>query len=226
MKFIVALITLSLTVSPLMAQSNAHSKANIHKIVVEEVLQTTSYTYLLGNENGQKQWLALPRIEASAGEVYYYQEGILMKDFKSTELDRTFASVLFLQSVQNAKTIEPNSDDEAQNPLAPDTPIGPVTPAKGGITIAELMANKASYRDKKVVIRGKVVKYNPGIMGKNWLHLQDGTEHEGDNDLTVTTDMTVKVGEIVTVEGIITLDKDFGAGYFYKLILEQAKIVE
>ena len=94
------------------------------------------------------------------------------------------------------------------------------------ISIAELYANKTVYAGKSVRLHGKVVKYNPNIMGKNWVHIQDGTEHEGKNDLTVTTKMTTKVGEEITVEGTVVLNKDLGAGYFYEILLEDATIVK
>ncbi|MCF6352598.1 MAG: hypothetical protein L3J06_06275 [Cyclobacteriaceae bacterium] len=94
------------------------------------------------------------------------------------------------------------------------------------ITIAELFANKNNYANKTVKIKGEVKKYNSKIMSKNWIHLQDGTEHSGENDLTITSQMEVKTGDIVTFEGKIILDKDFGSGYFYKIIMEDGKVVE
>ncbi len=94
------------------------------------------------------------------------------------------------------------------------------------ITIAELYANKTVYQGKTVRLHGKVVKYNPNIMGKNWVHIQDGTEHEGKNDLTATTGMTTKVGDEITIEGTVVLNKDLGAGYFYEILLEDATIVK
>ncbi len=94
------------------------------------------------------------------------------------------------------------------------------------ISIAELYANKTVYQGKTVRLHGKVVKYNPNIMGKNWVHIQDGTEHEGKNDLTATTGMTTKVGDEITIEGTVVLNKDLGAGYFYEILLEDATIVK
>ena len=225
MKYITTIIAVTIIAFYSHAQNSPHAQANIHQFVVEEVLQTTSYTYLLAKEN--KQWLALPKIEAKIGETYYYQGGVEMRDFKSTELNRTFASVLFLQGVQSAETIQPQANESQGSASVPSSAAsGKIEPAEGGITIAELMANKANYESKEVLIRGKVVKYNSGIMGKNWIHLQDGTASGDENDLTVTTDMTTKVGDVITISGVIILDKDFGAGYFYKIIMEDARIME
>ncbi len=104
--------------------------------------------------------------------------------------------------------------------------VSGVEKAEGGLTVGELFAGKADLSGKEVTLRAKVVKFTPRIMGKNWLHLQDGS---GDadartHDLTVTTDVTAKVGDTVLVSGAVVLDKDFGAGYKYDLIIEDAKV--
>jgi len=117
----------------------------------------------------------------------------------------------------------------AQPPVPPRAPERPnliIDQTNDGITIAELLANKNSYANKTVKLKGKVIKYNSNILGKNWLHLQDGTDNSGENDITITTDMVTKVGDTITVVGKITLDKDIGSGYFYKVIMEDAKIIK
>jgi len=98
--------------------------------------------------------------------------------------------------------------------------------AEGGITIAELFENKKEYSGKTVKVKGKVTKVNPEIMGKNWIHLQDGTIYEGEFDLTITSDVIPETGSIVTIEGKVALDKDFGYGYTYPIMLEEAKIIQ
>jgi hypothetical protein len=103
-----------------------------------------------------------------------------------------------------------------------------VEKAPNGKTVAETFAAKDQLKDKPVVIRGKVVKFLSGIMGKNWLHLRDGSgsADKGDNDITVTTNDVVAVGEVVTVTGTVRVDKDFGAGYRYPVIVEEAKVAK
>ena len=97
---------------------------------------------------------------------------------------------------------------------------------KGGVTIAELFANPQNFDGKKIIVKGKITKFNKEIMQKNWAHLQDGTS-DGDNfDLTITTLETVRPGDIVTFKGKITLDKDFGYGYSYKILMEDAEIID
>jgi hypothetical protein len=100
-----------------------------------------------------------------------------------------------------------------------------VKPAEDGITIAELFARKDSYAGKTVKIRGQVTKYNAAIMKKNWVHIQDGSEYSGKFDLTATTEMETAVGEVITIEGTVALNKDFGYGYSYDVLLEDSKIL-
>jgi hypothetical protein len=100
-----------------------------------------------------------------------------------------------------------------------------IAKADGGKTVAEVFAEKASLAGKPVTVRGKVVKVNGGIMGKNWLHVRDGSGAEGTNDLTVTTAGELPaLGAIVVVTGPVTLDKDFGMGYQYAVIVEDADV--
>ena len=95
---------------------------------------------------------------------------------------------------------------------------------KADKTVAELYAGKADLAGTVVSVRGKVVKFSVGIMGKNWAHVQDGSGSAGTNDLTVTTMGNAKVGDTVLVSGKLTLDKDFGGGYKYALIIEDGSV--
>jgi len=109
-------------------------------------------------------------------------------------------------------------------PAAPKPDFSKIVKPKGGKTVQEVYQEKDKLNGKRVTLRGKVVKYNEAIMGKNWLHLRDGTGKEPANDLTVTTQAKAKVGDTVLLEGTVTLDKNLGAGYNYKVIIEDAKV--
>ena len=98
-----------------------------------------------------------------------------------------------------------------------------VEPCKDCVKISELLANKKTYSGKTVKVTGQVTKYNPQIMGKNWVHIQDGSEFQGGFDLTITTNQKVAVGSTVTFEGRIVLDKDFGYGYVYTVLMEEGR---
>jgi hypothetical protein len=184
---------------------------------------------LLVSEGRKEQWIAVNEMEANIGTTYYYQGGLKMTNFKSRELDRVFESVIFLDEI----SLEPPSPPEevslsmAHSETIPVEKLDiSVETAKDGISIADLVSKKASYEGKTVRIRGQVTKYNAAIMDKNWIHLQDGTEHEGTFDLTITSDSEVETGKTLTFEGKIALDKDFGFGYFYEIIMEDARIID
>lgn len=93
-------------------------------------------------------------------------------------------------------------------------------------TVAEIVTKRTELKDQPVLVRGKVVKFNPGIMGKNWVHLRDGSGSaaDGSNDILVTTMASTKVGDVVTIQGIVRADKDFGSGYAYQVLIEEATI--
>ena len=100
-----------------------------------------------------------------------------------------------------------------------------IAKADGGLTVADVFEGKDQLAGQPVVVRGRVVKSNPDIMGKNWLHVRDGSGAEGTNDLTVTTAGAVpNVGDTVVVKGVLALNKDFGMGYQYDVIVEDAEI--
>ena len=216
---------------------NPHAESGLKKVIVQEVLQVNSYTYLNVLEDSIKKWLAVPTIEAKLGEIYYYKGGMEMRDFKSNELDRTFDAVVFLGSITAADAIDPETGmkDPNAEPEVPTKPAKQPTLEKldlkieavdGGTRIADLFENKANYGGKEIKIKGEVTKFSGGILGKNWVHFQDGTSFEGQYDLMITTQETLSVGDVIVFEGLLTLDKDFGAGYFYKVILEEGVVVK
>jgi hypothetical protein len=98
--------------------------------------------------------------------------------------------------------------------------------ADGGKTVAEVFAESAALANQKVSVRGKVVKTNAGIMNKDWLHIRDGSGADGTNDLTVTTTTTPlpKIGDTVVISGTVVVDKDFGMGYQYPVLIEDAAV--
>jgi len=160
---------------------------------------------------------------------------MLMSNFESKTLNRTFAEVYFGTLASAGGPATPaapaaGAPSPMGTPPAAPMEVGKVDKATGpdARTVAEVWAQKGSLKEKAVSIRGKVVKYNPGVMGKNWIHLQDGSGEagKGTHDITVTSQDTVAKGDVVTVKGVVRLDKDFGAGYTYALIVEEAKVVK
>ncbi len=201
------------------------NQSGIHKVVVKEILQTTKYTIMLVKENDSEQWIATTSMQPKMGGTYYYEGGFQMKNFESKELKRVFPSVVLLESISTEPIIAQKTDSAAKPHAAmtkserKDIKIEPI---KDGITIAKLYADKKSYAGKVVKIKGQVVKFTPSVLNKNWFHIQDGTEYNGVFDLTASSDIEVKVGDIITIEGKIVLDKNIGAGYVYEVLMEDA----
>ena len=207
----------------------ASTSTSIHEIVVKDLIQATSYTYVKAEENGKEIWLAIMKTDVEIGKTYYYGEAMEMKNFKSKDLDRTFDSILFLQGISDTPDIKntakvmvaPNDDVHQKKSSVPKTEMD-IEHEEGETNIEFLYENKASLAGKKVKVRGIVTKFNPDIMDRNWVHIQDGTGGVSTFDLTITTDDQVKIGDVASFEGIVAIDKDFGHGYKYELILEEA----
>jgi len=197
--------------------------------IIQEAIQTSNYTYCLVKEGSSEYWIAFTKMQVEEGQQIYFNQGLEMKDFPSKELDRVFETVFFIQEIST----NPSKDSTDGHHLKQqgqksevNTADINVEKAKGGISIAELYANKKNYEGKRVKIRGKVTKCTDLIMDRYFIHIQDGTESNGKFDLTITSMETVNVGGIVTFEGKITLNKDFGSGYSYEVIMEEAKVLK
>jgi len=209
------------------AQTEA-TAPDMHIVVAKDVIQSSGYTYLLLTEGDKEYWAAVSRFEAEKGKTYYYKSGMEMQNFKSKELNRVFESIQFImefsdQPIQEKKpealTTKGRQSLEKVDGLK-------VEPVSGGVKLSEIFSNKGNFAGKKIKVTGQVIKFSSEIMNKNWVHLQDGSEANGIYDLTVTTIDTVAVGSVVTFEGVITVDKDFGYGYKYDVMMEESKIVK
>ncbi len=214
---------------PLSNNGNSQSKTGVHKVVVEEIIQAGKYTYLYVSEKRNKIWVAVPSVQVSKGDKVTFTGGMEMVDFHSKELDRTFPSVLFLEGINmesgNTKTV---STGNVQNgaKVKPERADVSIDPGDGCISIAKLLESGSDYEGKKVKVRGIITKVNSGILNKNWIHIQDGTEYNGRFDLTITTNSEPAMGDTVTFQGNISLKKDFGYGYFYELIMEDGQLTK
>ena len=99
-----------------------------------------------------------------------------------------------------------------------------IAAAKNVVKVEEVFAKKDTLNGKRITVKGEVVKFNSGIMGKNWVHIKDGSGKPGTNDLTATTNDTANIGDKVVVTGTLAVGKDFGAGYKYEAIMEEATL--
>ena len=120
----------------------------------------------------------------------------------------------------------PATTGSSQSASPAPGPVEHIAPAPGGLSIADVWAKRKSLAGKEVIVRGKVMKFNGGILDRNWVHLQDGSGSSADhtNNLTVTTAAEVKVGDIVTMSGVLAIGVDIGSGYAYDALLEKAVV--
>jgi hypothetical protein len=201
---------------------------------VIETMNSGGYTYVHLDKNGKKLWVAVPEMKVVVGREMTFQAGYEMHNFTSKSLNRTFDVILF----------SGGSADRPEMPSGHKTPVDKtsgstaaassadktikVRKAAGpeAYTIAEIFAKQTELNNKTVVVRAKVVKASAKIMGANWIHLQDGTgdANKKTHNLVVTTDGMPKVGDVITIKGVVSVDKDFGSGYKYDVIVEKAVI--
>jgi hypothetical protein len=205
---------------------------------VVETMDAASYTYVRVRSSTGDVWAATTQFKVAVGDRVEVPLEVPMQNFESKSLKRTFPLIYFVSHVSREGETPSSAASAALPPGHPSVggapspgpaaePVGKVDPAPGGMTVADVWAQRQTLSGKSVVVRGKVVKFNGGIMGKNWIHIQDGTgsAKDGTHDLTVTSNGAAKIGDVITITGKVSVDKDFGAGYTYPVIVEGAAIV-
>jgi len=211
-------------------ESSARS-AKDKMAVVLEVLDGGSYTYLRLSQDGNEFWAAISARPVEVGKNYYYHESVVMKDFESKQLQRTFESIMFIDYFNDfpkeMMKAAPHASGSQHTSTSKKEDLS-IEYTGDEISLEELFGNTKTYEGKQVSVRGEVVKISKEIMDRNWIHIQDGTSYDGQYDLTVTLNTPVgfKVSDIISFKGTISLDKDFGAGYLYPVIMEEAEVVE
>jgi len=198
----------------------------VHQVVANEVLQTERYTYLNVTEGNQTFWIATAKKEASKGKVYLYKGGLMKTNFESLEFKRTFDTIYLVGNIIDA-TEHPGGDLAGTTPESSVSPSSTnsntMKPVKDAVKLSELFKNKEKYEGQVITVSGTCVKVNNGIMGRNWIHIEDGSKSGGKTiDLTVTTNVNIPLGSKIAMTGKIALNKDFGAGYRYDIIMEDA----
>ena len=208
---------------------------------VLEVKEVAVYTYLRLKTATGETWAAVVKAPVAIGAKVTLDNVMVMENFESKELKKTFPSILFGSLANNAGTgAAPAADPHAGMPkmsadphagkaMAPaemaDAKVAKAT-GPNAYTVAEIIGKADELKEKPVRVQGKVVKYNAGIMDKNWIHLRDGSGSaaDGNNDILVTTDANAKLGDVVTVSGVVHTNNDFGSGYTYKILIEEATL--
>jgi hypothetical protein len=205
---------------------------------VVETMNAASYTYVLIDTGTKKEWAAAPQFAVKVGDQVVVADAMPMAKYQSKTLNRTFDVIYFSGNISvNGATSTPAASTATTPALPAGHPTASRPPAAAAIdltgikrapngqTVTEIITGKTKFAGKPIAVRGRVVKFNAMIMGKNWLHIRDGSGAEGTNDLTVTSASAAKVGDLVLVTGVLSADRDFGAGYKYGVIVENATVV-
>ncbi len=209
---------------------------------VLETMDSGGYTYILLETKGDKMWVAIPETYIKVGDQVELEAGIQMGAFTSKQLGKTFNNIVFSGGLtEKFKETRKKSAHSGSGVVVSDTKKDAETKKEGKVvdglkvekatgdnayTVAEIYGKKAELNDKTVTVRGQVVKVSTSIMDRNWVHLQDGsgTAVKKNNNLVVTTKGKAGLGDIVTATGTFRANKDFGAGYKYDAILEDATL--
>ena len=208
---------------------------------IVETMDSGGYTYVQLDTGSEKIWAAGPITEVAVGQTVAVDKGMPMPNFTAKSLDRTFDVIYFVGAINKVGGAEEADHDHADHStsgggmgmaggsshsVVDKAEIEKVAKAAGGYTVEDIFTKSASLKGQNVKVRGQVVKFTPNIMGTNWVHIQDGTGSGDTADLTVTTSAVVAAGDIVLVEGTLTVNKDFGAGYKYGAIIEGAAVTK
>lgn len=189
-------------------------------------MDASNYTYVRVKTASGDIWAASGTFKVAVGDQVSVPLENPMQNFRSESLKRDFPVIYFASSISRS------GEAAAAMPQTGSTNPGPVTvtekiaPAPGGVTIASVVTGSKALAGKTVTIRGKVVKFNGGILGLNWMHIQDGSGvvKDGSHDITVTSTATAAVGDVVTITGTVVVDKDFGSGYSYAVLIQNAAV--
>ncbi len=208
-----------------------------------KVLQTMDsggYTYVyIQKKDGEKVWVAATATPITVGSQVTFKGGMEMRDFESKSLKRKFDKIIFADAAASdtpakndpsASSKEGSKSASGGSKSAVSVKDAKISVAKASganaYTVQEIFANSGKLNKKKVAVKGKVVKVSAGIMGKNWIHIQDGTgtQAKKNHNLVCTSQDMADVDDVVTVSGVLAKDKDFGGGYKYNAIVEESTI--
>ena len=209
------------------AKEKQQTTSNIIRGKVTEIIKASVYTYAEVDTGKGKVWAAGPVTPLKTGDMISFSTSMPMKNFHSKSMKRDFPVIYFVNSFMTGNMASTNNVATSALPHShlkkkqAATPVKGISRVKGGNTIAEINNDKQNLKGKILRVRGQVTKFTPNVMGKNWLHIRDSSTLD---DLTVITKSTVAIDDVVILEGKLELDKDYGYGYVYPVILEDAKI--
>lgn len=221
----------------------ANKKDEAHSGTVTLAKTAGGYTYLKIKESGKDVWIAALPMTVAVGDKVEYAGGDTMKDFKSKAMDQTFDSIRFVSRIHVVNKDMPKDDihkgmagmpmDDVHKGVKPEAgkvatapKKGEISKPKGGKTVAELHSEKDKLNGKKVTARAKVMKVSKNILGKNWITMSDGSGKAPDDKIVVATLETPAIGDVLTASGVLKTNVNLGAGYLYKVVIEDAKFTK
>ena len=209
----------------------AKPEAIAHTATVLETISSAGYTYIRVEENNKTFWIALPEVKVSVGEKISFYEQMLMENFTSRTLNRTFDRILFVEAINKGAEMPTQAKAKSSPNKNPPKQVTEAQITKelgspvGRYTIKEIFEKKDELTGKVIEVKGSISKISALIMDRNWVHIEDGTgtNEEKNNKLIFrTTQDGVAVGNEVVAKGVLYVNKDFGYGYFYPVIVEDA----
>ena len=200
------------------------------KGTVLEVNDVEAYTFLRLKTKDGETWAAVTRTTVKKGAEVTIENPMLMSNFESKSMKKTFDKIIFGSLAGAGGGVAAAHAGLGIAAPAGDVKVGNVKVPKAvgpnARTVAEVITRRDELKDKTVLVRGTVVKFNAEIMDKNWVHLRDGSGSAANNtnDVLVTTKDRAKVGDVVVAKGIVHTDRDLGSGYSYKVLIEEATL--
>jgi GW (Gly-Tryp) dipeptide domain len=201
--------------------------SDMHNVEAIEILQAERYTYMKVKENKEAFWIAAAKFEPKVGNTYFYRGGLLKTNFESIEHKRVFDKIFLVSSIIDATAHPTDNLSELPTATTTENVASDFKPKKvvGGLKLSDLFSNKDKYSGRLALVSGKVVKANYEILNTNWYHIQDGSKKDGKVcDFTITSKVNIPMGAEVAFSGKIILNKDFGSGYKYDILMENGDI--
>ena len=201
-----------------------------HRVEILEVVPTAKYAYIRVKEDSENYWVASSPGNFVTGKEYVFNEAVVKYDFKSPSLDRVFDSIYLV-----TKIVPLARKDELKrlrfNPHAKSGDENEETSQKQNseiqiqqLTLTELLNDPQRFEGELIEISGLCTKVNTNIMDRNWIHLK--ADEDAAEELVATSKEAPAVGETIVLHAIVRLNKDFGAGYVYPILLEEAIMVQ
>jgi len=196
---------------------------------VTDIIEAAGYTYAEVDTGKEKLWAAATTTPLKIGDMISFTTEMPMKNFHSNSMNRDFPLIYFVNRFftdssalkeSNAEIASPHGQTKAATATMAMAVDG-IHKVEGGNTIAEVYADKEKMNGKTIRVRGKVTKFTADVLDRNWIHIRDSSTQK---DLTITTSGTAAIDAVVIIEGKLSLDKDYGYGYVYPLLVEDASI--